>query len=180
MPATELAFSNPPPRALYLDTDVLINYLVSSEPHHQRSRTFLERLLAQDTTLYVSSLTWIEYAHVITRDDFRRRLSQEIRQRLRLDRWGDRAVRQRYLQEYVQALDELLAQFEWAEVFPLVDVRQAALGFMDQYNLDGQDAIHLASAFSHGVVDFASFDRVYRRVDGLHLWNDLIYAGQSA
>jgi len=178
VPATERAFSDPPPGRLYLDTDILINYVLSSEPHHRRASTFLEGLLAHDTMLCLSSITWVEYAHVLTRDDFRRRLPQEIRQRFQLDGWSDPAVRQQYLQEHVRALEELLAQFEWLEVFPLAEVRRAALALMAQYNLDGQDAIHLASASSQGVVDFASFDHVYRRVDELILWNDLIYAGQ--
>lgn len=49
---------------------------------------------------------------------------------------------------------------------------------MADYNLEGQDAIHLASANYVGVFDMASLDRTFRRVDGLNLWNDQIYAGE--
>jgi predicted nucleic acid-binding protein len=44
-----------------------------------------------------------------------------------------------------------------------------------RYNLDGQDAVHLASARYAGVRDFASFDARFRRFDDLVLWNDRIH-----
>jgi predicted nucleic acid-binding protein len=46
---------------------------------------------------------------------------------------------------------------------------------MGEYNLGAQNAVHLAGARIAGVHDFASFDRMFRRVDGLNLWNDRIF-----
>ena len=57
MAAAERRFSDPPPSRIYLDTDIPINYLISSQPHHERCTTFLDRL-ARDglrfTSFYVS------------------------------------------------------------------------------------------------------------------------------
>jgi predicted nucleic acid-binding protein len=49
---------------------------------------------------------------------------------------------------------------------------------MADYNLRAQDAVRLARADVAGVRDFASFDRRFRRVDGLILWNDQIYGSR--
>ncbi len=46
---------------------------------------------------------------------------------------------------------------------------------MMRWNLQATDALHLACAEEAGVMDFASFDRGFRRVDQLILWNDRIY-----
>ncbi len=75
----------------------------------------------------------------------------------------------------VTLLEDFLANFEWAEVALTPTIRSAALTFMAQHNLGAQDSVHLASAGLEHVADFASFDRGYRRVNGLHLWNDTIH-----
>ncbi len=68
MPATKRRFSDPPPETLYVDSDVLISYLVRTQPHHARARAFLRGLAVRGvTTLYVSSLTWLELGPVFNR-----------------------------------------------------------------------------------------------------------------
>ncbi len=67
-------------------------------------------------------------------------------------------------------LNALLSGFNWYEIDVTVDVSVHALQLMAQYTLKGQDATHVACAKAAGVVDLASFDTDFRRVDGLHLW----------
>ena len=75
MPAQEHAFSEELPRLLYVDTDVIVAALVSTEPHYARCAAFFQRLAATATTqLYLSSLCWIECARAVTRESFRLRL----------------------------------------------------------------------------------------------------------
>ena len=80
----------------------------------------------------------------------------------------------------MSGLADLLAEFLWYEAPLTATVREAALQYMIEYNLGAQDAVHLASALLSGVRDFASFDRRFRRVDGLYLWNDLAFNHRPA
>ena len=66
MPATERAFTHLPPTRLYLDTNVVFDYLTPTRPHHTRVEAFVVHLFTGGlTTLYVSPLSWMEFAHVM-------------------------------------------------------------------------------------------------------------------
>jgi predicted nucleic acid-binding protein len=176
MPATERLFDEPLPTELYLDTDILIAHLNDSDLHHVRTVPFLERIAQNSATVvYISSFSWVEFIHVVVRERFRTSLPLETRQRLRISRWDEPLVRQAYLQAFVRALDELLAQFRYVEIELTSDIRATALHYVAQFNLGGQDAVHLASSTRTGVFDFTSFDEAFRKVDGLTLWNDQIH-----
>ena len=84
-------------------------------------------------------------------------------------------MRTSYLQWFLTAFEQLFGQFEWSEAVLTSGVRAQALQYVADYNLETHDAVHLASAFRHGVIDLASLDEAFRRVDGLNLWNDLIH-----
>lgn len=176
MPASERAFSEPPPESAYLDSDFLIILFVPTHLLHAQAQGFARRLIGAGTVAHVSSLVWIEFAHVTTRAAFRDDLPAALRRRFRLDAWDDAQVRQEYLRAGLGALDELLDQFvEWVELPTDEAVRRQALTYIGEYNLGAQDAVHLASARLAGLNDLVSFDRGYRRVDGLTLWNDRIF-----
>lgn len=176
MPATEHAFSEPAPAGLYLDTDILISCLVESQPDHERCRAFLDRLAQEGATaVYVSSLTWLELAHVVCKQGFRDQIPDAMQQQYQLDRWQERAIRERYLGSLLEGFDQLLSAFNWGEVPIVSALRREALGYMMAYRRDPHDAAHVAAARSIGVADLASLDRAYRRVDDLELWNDRIY-----
>lgn len=178
MPATERPFSDLPPPHLYVDTDIIVNHLVETEPHHQRCQQFLTRLSEiGTTTIYLSSLSWLEFAHVVMRQDFRSRLSEDLRARFQLHRWADASVRKTYLETLIERFEELLGQFDLVEIAVGPEVRKEATRLVGEYNLDSHDAIHLASANRLGVFDLASLDAGFRRVEGLHLCNDLIHSG---
>ena len=174
MPATERRFDEVPPSHLYLDTNIPIAYIVATHEHHARCRPFIERLFERRTTIYLSPLTWMEYAHVM-RQDFRALLPEQWRVPYRLSEWDDDTrVRQEYMRSMFRLLEDFLSGFDWVEI-PLTDiVRRRSLEHVIDYNLQSQDAMHLAAAESVGVVDLASFDGSLRRVNGLYLWNDLI------
>jgi predicted nucleic acid-binding protein len=177
VPATEHPFSDPVPDFLYVDTDILISHLVGTQPHHVRCKGFLERLALEGrTTIYVSSLTWMEYAHVISRESFRDGLAPPLQRQYRLQNWRDANVRQSYLAALLHELEDLLNQFAWVEVPLTPAVRQVAVAYMADFSLGSQDAVHLASAAQESVPDFASLDRVFLQVDGLDLWNDRIHS----
>ena len=124
MSAIESSFSDPLPDRLYVDTDTVISHLVSSQSHHARCTGFLESLARHQTVIYLSSLLWMEYTHVVTRERFRQALPLDMQQRFRLDRWEDARVREEYLAASLQALNDLLDQFDWVAVFLTSDIRR--------------------------------------------------------
>jgi predicted nucleic acid-binding protein len=178
VPASEHSFRDTVPAQMFLDVDFFISVLVRTEPHHQRSTELFRRLAARRTTLFVSSLTWMEFVNVVIKDRFRANLPDSLRSQLNLDRWQRSSVRRQYLDLLLQRLKELLDQFPWREVWLTPEVRELAVHDILNFNLRPLDAVMRASATYVGVSDFASFDEAYRRVDGLTLWNDLIHAGK--
>ena len=72
MAAAERSFSEFPPARLYFDTDFVLNYLIPTQPHHARGGPFLQSVQAAGVTAaYVSSLTWLEFAHVVMKESSR-------------------------------------------------------------------------------------------------------------
>lgn len=176
MPAIERAFSATLPRRLYLDTDIVISFLFATEPHNGRAVSFLRRAAIEgNTQVYISSLTWIEFVHAITREAFRLRLPLPDQRRLRVARWGSSVVREAYVEAFSDAFGRLLDLFVSFEMEVTADVRAAATAAIARYNLGAQDAVHIATAQRAGIADFASFDARFRRVDDLVLWNDRIH-----
>jgi predicted nucleic acid-binding protein len=145
--ATERAFRELPPVHLYLDTDILIAYLVSSDPNHLRAETFLLRLLEHGwTTVYVSPLSWTEYLHIVTMERVRATLPPPLHRAFRLSEWQQPSVRQTFMQTMLGLLDRLLDQFPAADISITRDTRRLATDYMIRYNLKSQDAMHLACA----------------------------------
>jgi predicted nucleic acid-binding protein len=102
-------------------------------------------------------------------------VSADLRRRFRLDHWQEPAVRRAWTAHLLGNFEILLSQCDWAEIALTPAIRAAAIDLIAEYNLNTHDAVHLASAREAGVVNLASLDRGYRRVDGLHLWNDRVY-----
>jgi predicted nucleic acid-binding protein len=180
MPAVERSFADALPESLYLDTDIIVAGINRSHPNHQRAAMLLVRMAAGGgMRVIISSLTWIEFLNVITRPMFRDALPSDLRQRLRLGRWHDAMVRQTYVRAMLARFEGLLAQFDYAEIPMTISIRNAAIQLAIAHNLRAQDAVHLASAQHSGVSHLASFDEAFRRVDGIHLWNDLIHGTRT-
>ena len=176
MPATERPFTAIPPAHLYLDTNVCLDYLVNTRPYHARAQALFAHVVAHGiTALCISSLSWLEFAHVIAKANFRDALPVATHRQFQLDKWDDPTVREVYVVTFLGHFQALLDQFGWQEVFVTLDVRRQALRLNAQYNLGPHDAAHLACAQEAGVIDLASFDKGFRRVEGLYLWNDLIH-----
>lgn len=175
MPATERAFGDPAPLRLYLDTNVVFDYLIPSRPHHGRVDAFVLRLFAEGlTTLYVSPLSWMEFVFVVGKPSFHQGLPAAWQSRYTLAQWSNLAVRQRFLTDMLGRFEALLNQFAWDEVTISKAARVHALWLIATYGLKPQDALHVACALEAGVADFASFDADLVAVDAINLWNDRV------
>jgi predicted nucleic acid-binding protein len=181
VPAVERPFSGSilPPVRLYVDTDVLIAAVVSTHAHHARSVALLQLLITHGlTTIYLCPITWMEFVHVFSKESFRRTLPAEFGYLNAVTGWSIAGVRAAYY-HYVRTLfDDILSPFPWEEVPLTAAVQAQATEYMAMFNLDAQDATHLACARLAGVRDLASYDRRFRRVDRLSLWNDRIYSSR--
>jgi predicted nucleic acid-binding protein len=181
MPAIEQTFSGAvvPPARLYVDTDILVAAIVRTHHHHTRSRTLLELLITYGLTRpYLCPISWMEFLRVFSREDVRRALPSEFAHLRPVSGWLDASLRATYYAFVMALFRDLLAPFDWEEVLLTDAVQERAVQLMAEYNFDSQDAVHLACADLSGIRDFASFDRRFRRVDGLHLWNDQIYGAR--
>lgn len=179
MAANERAFANVPPGRLYLDTNVILDYLISTREHHERVKGFLRKVVDSElTAIFLSSLSWVEFTHVVRTRDFREKLSDDWLARFPLERWEELNVRQEYLRAMCDLLGGFLAPFDAFEISITQQVRQSAVSCMTEYGLDSQDAVHVAAAGVAGVRDLMSFDKGFRRVEGLYLWNDRIYGSE--
>ena len=77
VPASERRFNESLPSLIYADTDFFISVLFSTQAHHIRALTFVERLLRERSTrLVLSSLLWTEFGHAISREPFRQELQR--------------------------------------------------------------------------------------------------------
>jgi predicted nucleic acid-binding protein len=185
VPATERPLNFPwLPAHLFLDTCILIAYLVRTDKFHDQAREFLQRLTDEGATVvYITSQTWMEFAYVVGRPSFRRRLPDEVRDRFDLGRWDDDAgVRRAYHDHYLLPLEDLLGQFAgWAEIPVTADAWARSRHFLIEYDVSGQDAVHLAAIESlTDIRDVASFDKKLRRLDGWYVWIDPVNGGIQA
>jgi predicted nucleic acid-binding protein len=178
VPAIERSFQEGLPKQPFVDADFLISALIQTETFHRRSVELIQRAADHSTEIYLSSLTWMEFASAVAKERFRAGLPDELQQNFALRWWQRRSVRRRYLGYFLQRLQDTLDQFQWYEVSLTPEIRTLAIEGIMQFNLRPHDAVVRASAEWAGVTDLASYDEAFRRVDGLVLWNDLIHAGK--
>jgi predicted nucleic acid-binding protein len=172
VPATRRSLTDYPPASLYLDTSFLLNALIPDYPFHAAASAFLVNVAdAERTRLYVSTLVWIEFAHVVMQPRFHQGLPPDVQAAYSLAHWDLASVRDAYLTAMLERLQDLLEAFGWYEIEVTADIRVHALQLMAQYDLDGHDATHVASAQAAKLTDVVSFDSDFRRVDGLILWS---------
>ena len=69
-------------------------------------------------------------------------------------------------------LHRFLAQFRRAEIRLSQRVVSLAIELVGRFDLQSYDAVQVASTLDAGCADMASLDGDFRRVDGIHLWNN--------
>ena len=110
-------------------------------------------------------------------------IDAETRRAYRLGAWDRNVVvRERWMAEGANRLETRLARFREVIEIPLDrDIWFASLDLMARYRLRSHDAAHAATAFSIGLVDFATVDGDFQRLPNLrlHLVRDALPATAS-
>jgi predicted nucleic acid-binding protein len=144
-----------PPEALLLDTSIVVEALLPSQPAHTACVTFFERVAASDCTLVFSRLLEMELCEVL----FNVALKERYGKRWASARYDGRARRRagRLLEAGRRAWAELLDSFSWSYV-ELDEVTDAAPKLMRAYGFRSYDAVHAASLEVVGLRDMVTLD----------------------
>lgn len=163
---------DPPPSDVYVDTSIAVAAMFEGTAHSAASVTFCARLEAARSRVVFSEILWLELSQVLARQYQDPRLPEELRRTYRLDRWEtDARVRTRWLAFGLQQFEMLIARFRDVSAISFDrDIWDASIDIMAQTNLRSHDAIHVATARSAGIADFATIDHHFRRMPGLNVW----------
>ena len=173
-PATEHRFREEPlPQAVVLDADFVVNVLHEGEEYHRDCLRFAVRLLRNNVSVVYTQLLRLEFLSGWQNAMRRRGVPSELLQQKRLleNPAEDRRAMYELGDEF---FSDFLTLFNRYEVRLSAKLQRRARSYMAKYNLKPMDACLIASAFQTEVLHVASLDKDFRRVDGVHLWNDHI------
>jgi predicted nucleic acid-binding protein len=144
-----------PPAALLLDTTIVVEALLPSQPHHAACVALFERVAASESTLVFNRLLETELCEVL----FNIALREQHGRRWRTARYDGRARRRagRLLDAGLKAWRELLDTVSWSRV-ELSEVGDEAPNLMRAHGLRSYDAVHAASLLTAGIADLATLD----------------------
>lgn len=89
--------------------------------------------------------------------------------------WANVAGRIPYMKRGDRLLKQFLSEFPVFEQRILKTIKDNAVDIMAMYNLDSYDAIHIGTALYRKVYDIVSFDKDFRCVGAIQLWNDRVF-----
>lgn len=131
------------PAAVGLDTSVVVEALIETQPLHDVCAAFLERLVEADTTFVTSDLLEVELSEAAFAIAPKERWGRDWR-RHRTDGRTRRRGR-RLLAEVTSRYDLLLSSATHVRV-PVGRVARSAAALMTDHGLASYDAVHAASA----------------------------------
>ena len=178
--ATEHGFAEEPlPRAVALDADFVISVLNEAEDYHRHCLRFATRLSASGTAIVCSPVLRLEVLHGWQKAINAGGITVELLQQRPLVP-DPVHIRGLLLQFGEDALSSFLASFKQYEVRLSAPLFAETREIMARYGLKPMDACFLAAAVRIGVTDIVSLDSDFRKVDGIHLWNDHVPARRQA
>lgn len=153
-----LSFQAPdwsPPEALLLDTSVVVEALLPSEPGHVACVAFLRRLAASGCLVVFNRLLQVELHETL----FNVALKERHGKRWASARYDGRVRRRagRLLEAGAGAWSELLDSLSWSSI-DLSEVVDDVPERMRGYGFRSYDAVHAASLGAAGLSDMATLD----------------------
>ena len=180
MAATEHPFNDSPlPQAIALDADFVVSVISASEEFHRPCASFSADLLSAKVIIVHSPLLRFEFLNAWQKAVNKGALPKSLlrQQQLWDDPGRDRLAYYNLGDEY---LADFLGLFERYEVRLSNRLQGGTRRIMALHGLRSMDACLVACAYQTGVTDIASLDKDFRRVDGIHLWNDFIPSKRQA
>jgi predicted nucleic acid-binding protein len=143
------------PERIGLDTSFVVEALIETQPLHEVSAAFFERLVEASATVVTSELLEIELAEAA----FAIALKQRWGRRWRAHRTDGRARRpaRQLLTEVADRSDLLLSSLDRITI-PVGRVTSEAAALMTAYGLASYDAVHAATAISAGAAAIVTLD----------------------
>lgn len=161
------------PAVIALDTSLVVEALIESQPLHSVCSQFLVRLAETDTTVVTSDLLEIELAEAAFAIALKERWGGTWR-RHRTDGRVRRRGR-RLLDEVISRHEALLSSLTTITV-PVGRVTASAAELMARHGLASYDAVHAASAIAAGAEAIATTDTGFALLPSRDL---LIYTDRS-
>jgi len=164
LPRSVLSFESPDwvaPEALLLDTSVVVEALLPSQPGHLPCVAFFERLAGSDCTVVFNELLETELCEVL----FNIALKERHGKNWRKARYDGRVRRRagRLLDAGLGAWNDLLNSLPWLSI-SLEEARPEAPGLMRRHGFQSYDAIHAATLFVANLRDFATLDHGFTAI----------------
>lgn len=151
-----------PAEVVVLDTNVVAEALLPSEPEHAACLSALQALGDAGTTVIFNELLEVELWQVLFNVALRERHpSKQLRHVRYDDRVRPRAAR--LLKQGQDAWEAMLSTLTYVRV-PLSDVMPAVPDIIRAYGLESNDAVHVATLTSAGVADFLTRDAGFAKV----------------
>jgi len=159
LPRGVFAFDTPgwePPKAVVLDTNVVVEALLPKQPEHSSCLDVLERLGDSGTPVVFSRHLEIELWESVFNLALRERHPRKDLRRVRYDnRVRPRAAR--LLGQARQAWEKMLGSLD-SSLVEIHEIADQVPGLIQQYGLQSYDAVHAATLLDSGITDFVTRD----------------------
>jgi predicted nucleic acid-binding protein len=160
LPRGVFAFDAPgwePPRAVVLDTNVVVGALLPGQREHDACLAVLERLADSGTPVVFSRHLEIELWETLFNLALRERHPRKDLRRVRYDnRVKPRAARL-FREARTAWEDDLLVRLKWSRI-EIHEIAEDVPGLIQQYGLQSYDAVHAATLLNSGITDFLTRD----------------------
>jgi predicted nucleic acid-binding protein len=167
------------PEEVYVDTGVLIAATFPGTTYSRSCRQFCDDLAGADSMVYTAQMARLDLARALRRMATKPgRLPLEIHDSFKLEQWASNPlIRSRWLWYGIREFERLIEQFaRFTEVPFSMSVWKFSLDLMAAEALDSSDAMHLATARTISLPDFATTDADFRRIASprVHLIRDTL------
>lgn len=157
--ATVVAFDAPtwePPASLVLDTSVVAEAVLESEPEHRACDELFQRLAARHTMIVFNRLLEMELWEVVFNHALHAHVPRKDRRHARFADPG-RTTAAAALDRARLLWEQLLDGLAW-QCVELDEVADAVPDLMRSYGLQSYDAVHAATLLASGVTDIVTRD----------------------